>query len=527
MRRIRLDRTLSRAAIGAVIGEVEEKLGAMGAQRKSAIKTRLELEEVLLAYLGKFGEGGRFDVSCFLSFGKIRVRAAYEGNPFNPVEETSESEALLMRLVALADSSPCWDWQNGVNVIELPVESARAPVSLTAMMLYALGAAALAGFAALLLPPSPRSALVGFADPAFGILLDVIKGVAGPFIFLTIVGSVCAVGDLGAFGRAGLRLVGAVAGMFLAADVLGVVVARLFTDPGSTAVAAGGIGGLSSFLVKLVPRNLFSPFVEGNIPQILVLAVVLGLTLLAQGGRVTAAVRICEELKAILSEVMNAALRYLLPPMVFMCIFSMIASGRMAMLLSSWKIAALTVGTVAGYVAAVFAFTCVRFGVSPRELMGDVFPAALIGFTTSSPLAGLQQELQTLKRRFAVDGDFADFASSLVLPVTSFGYYTELAVMMVCMAGFYGLALPASWLLSAVVLVAVAGLSTPPFPGTAGIVMGLLLTQLGLPADCVGLLIAIDMAVDYVSCFGNAILRLCIIRNVAASVGLVKDGSGT
>ena len=95
--------------------------------------------------------------------------------------------------------------------------------------------------------------------------------------------------------------------------------------------------------------------------------------------------------------------------------------------------------------------------------------------------------------------------------------------MMVCMAGFYGLAMPASWLLSAVVLVAIAGLSTPPFPGTAGIVMGLLLTQLGIPADCVGLLIAIDMAVDYVSCFGNAILRLCIIWNVAESVSLVKD----
>lgn len=525
MQRFDLDRNLTRRAIGVAVGEVEAALGTLQAQHKSAIKAQLELEEVLLAYLEKFGEGGRFDVSCFRRFGKILVRLAYEGNPFNPLEEASESAALLRRLVAMEDFSPRWDWQGGVNVIEFPVESAHPPLSLTAMMLYALGAAALVGAAALLLPPGFRESLVGFADPAFGLLLEIIKGVAGPFIFLTIVGSVVAIGDIGVFGRAGFRLVTAVALMFVAADAAGVAVARFFTEPGTTAVSVGGVGGLSAFLVKLVPVNLFSPFVEGNIPQILVLAVVLGLSLLALGGRVTTAVRVCEDLKSVLSEVMNVVLRYMLPLMVFLCIFSMVASGRLALLLNSWKIAALTVGTVTGYVLAVFAFTCLRFRTSPRTLFRDVFPAALIGFTTSSPLAGLPQELQILKKRFAVNGDFADFASSLVLPLSSFGYYSELAVMMVCMAGFYGLAMPASWLVSVVVLVAIAGLSTPPFPGTAGIVMGLLLTQLGIPADCVGLLIAIDMAVDYVSCFGNAILRLCLIRNVAASVSLVKGRS--
>ena len=62
MQRIRLDRSLTRMSIGGVIGEVEESLGAMQAQRKSAIKTQLEVEEVLITFLEKFGEGGRFDV---------------------------------------------------------------------------------------------------------------------------------------------------------------------------------------------------------------------------------------------------------------------------------------------------------------------------------------------------------------------------------------------------------------------------------------------------------------------------------
>ena len=522
MQRVKVDRTLNRMAISAAIGEVEESLGAMRAQRKSAIKTQLEFEEALLAYADRYGDDCRFGVSCLRRFGKIFVRVAVEGQPFNPVEEINESTALLARLVAMEDYSPRWDWQNGINTIEFPVESEIQPVSLTKMMLGGFAVALVAGFASLLLPEGLRTTLVGWADPAFGLLLEMIKGIAGPFIFISIVCSVCAVGDVSVFGRRGIRMLLALLGLFLFADIAGVVAARLFTTPGDATAAVGGVGGLSAFLVKLVPVNLVAPFVEGNIPQILILAVLFGVTLLALETRVATAVKVCEELKTLLSEILNLAIRYLLPPMVFLCIFAMVASGRMSMILSSWKIAALTVGTVFCYTAAAFGFTCARFRVSPRQLFAEVFPSALIGFTTSSPLAGLSQETQTLKRKFGVNPDFADFSTSLALPISSFGYYTELAVMMVAMAGYYGMAMPSEWLLSAVVLVAVAGLSTPPFPGTSGIVMGLLLTQLGIPAECVGLLIAIDMGVDYFSCFGNAILRLCLIRNVAPRLGEKK-----
>ena len=522
MQRVKVDRPLNRLEIGAVLGVVEESMEAMRAQHKSALKTQLELEEALLAYFEKFGESHRFDVVCLRRFGKIYVRAAVEGEPFDPLEEINESTALLNRLVAMEDFSPRWDWQGGVNTLEFPVESEVQPISLTKMMVWGLVAAFGAGLGSLLLPAETREALVGWADPAFALLLEMIKGAAGPFIFITIVCSVCAIGDVSAFGRRGFRVLAALFAALLATDAAGVVAARLFTAPGSREAAVGGIGGLSAFLVQLVPVNLVRPFVEGNIPQILVLAVLFGVTLLALETRVATAVRVCEELKALLTEVLNLAIRYLLPPMVFLCIFAMVASGRLSMIVSSWKIAAITIGTVFAYTAAVFAFTCARFRVSPRRLFSDVFPAALIGFTTSSPLAGLPQETLTLKRRFGVNADFADFSASLALPVSSFGYYTELAVMMVSMAGYYGMAMPLEWLVAAVVLVAVAGLSTPPFPGTSGIVMGLLLAQLGIPAECVGLLIAIDMGVDYFSCFGNAIIRLCLIRNVAAGFGEKK-----
>ena len=522
MQRVKVDRLLSRTAISAAIGEVEEALGVMRAQHRSALKTQLEFEEALLAYAEKFGESGRFGVSCLRRFGKIFVRVSVEGAPFDPLEEVNESTALLARLVAMEDYSPRWDWQNGINTLEFPVEGEVQPVSLTKMMLGGLVVALGAGFASLLLPAGARAALVGWADPAFGLLLEMIKGIAGPFIFISIVCSVCAVGDVSAFGRRGLRMLLALFAMLVAADALGVVAARLFTTPGTAAASVGGVGGLSAFLLKLVPVNLVAPFVEGNIPQILILAVFFGVTLLALETRVATAVKVCEELKTLFSEVLNLAIRYLLPPMAFLCIFSMVASGRMAMILNSWKIAALTIGTVFAYTLAVFAFTCVRFKVAPRRLFGEVLPSAFIGFTTSSPLAGLAQETQTLKKKFGVNADFADFSASLALPISSFGYYTELAVMMVAMAGYYGMAMPAEWLLSAVVLVAVAGLSTPPFPGTSGIVMGLLLAQLGIPAECVGLLIAIDMGVDYFSCFGNAIIRLCLVRNVAAGFGGTK-----
>ena len=209
MQRVKVDRTLNRMAISAAIGEVEESLGAMRAQRKSAIKTQLEFEEALLAYADRYGDDCRFGVSCLRRFGKIFVRVAVEGQPFNPVEEINESTALLARLVAMEDYSPRWDWQNGINTLEFPVESEVQPISLTKMMLGGLAAALVAGFASLLLPEGLRTTLVGWADPAFGLLLEMIKGIAGPFIFISIVCSVCAIGDVSAFGRRGFRVLAA------------------------------------------------------------------------------------------------------------------------------------------------------------------------------------------------------------------------------------------------------------------------------------------------------------------------------
>lgn len=74
MQRVKVDRTLNRMAISAAIGEVEESLGAMRAQRKSAIKTQLEFEEALLAYFEKFGESHCFDVAYFSCFGNAILR---------------------------------------------------------------------------------------------------------------------------------------------------------------------------------------------------------------------------------------------------------------------------------------------------------------------------------------------------------------------------------------------------------------------------------------------------------------------
>jgi aerobic C4-dicarboxylate transport protein len=157
--------------------------------------------------------------------------------------------------------------------------------------------------------------LVGALWPSVGVALKplgdgfikLIKVVIAPVIFCTVAGGIAHMGDIKAFGRVGVKALIYFEVVSSLALVVGLLVGRTLQpgrgfniDPATLdpSIAAGYLAkakhaeGLVDHLLNLIPHTFFSAFAEGDLLQVLVVAILVGFacTRLGEFGVKTAGV---------------------------------------------------------------------------------------------------------------------------------------------------------------------------------------------------------------------------------------------
>ena len=150
--------------------------------------------------------------------------------------------------------------------------------------------------------------LLGYFDPGLGARMEplgkafiaLVKMVIGPVIFLTVVVGIAHMGDLRKVGRIGLKALIYFEVLTTVALAIGLLVANLLKpgagmgiDPATLdagAVAeyqhkAESAGGVVAFLQDIIPKTFVSAFTDGNLLQVLLVALLFGIAL-SRGGDV-------------------------------------------------------------------------------------------------------------------------------------------------------------------------------------------------------------------------------------------------
>ncbi|WP_024891715.1 dicarboxylate/amino acid:cation symporter [Luteimonas huabeiensis] len=161
-------------------------------------------------------------------------------------------------------------------------------------------------------------ALLGHFEPAFAeqlkplgdAFIKLVKMIIAPVIFLTIVTGVAGMSHLGAIGR----VFGKAMAYFLCFSTLALVVGMLvahIVQPGAgmnidpAELDAGAVSDytqkaheltMTGFLLDIIPDTLVSAFVSGNILQVLLVAVLFGVSLAMVGERGRPVLAFCEAL---------------------------------------------------------------------------------------------------------------------------------------------------------------------------------------------------------------------------------------
>lgn len=259
---------------------------------------------------------------------------------------------------------------------------------------------------------------VGLLFPGFAaqlkvlgdIFLALIKAGVAPLVFLTIVHGIASAGDARSAGRVGWRSLVYFEGVSTIALAVGLLAGNLFqTGKGMTAIAPHAAANavavakappqtFSAFVMHLVPDNFIGAFVKGELLQVVVLAVMVGIGILAipESRRV----RISEGLDLV-SQVLFAFINVVMklaPLGTFGAVAFAVGSNGTAVLialaqlvLSFYAVIALFVFVVMGAIAKLAGFSMWRF---LRYIKDEI----LIVLGTASSESALPRLLVKLER---------------------------------------------------------------------------------------------------------------------------------
>lgn len=509
--------SFSNSDIDLACEQVGKFLASSGVERREALRIKLTFEEVLLEYQSKFGTDATYKLKCTKRFSTIRVEVILPGESFNPLEKENDDGALINGLLAGIGLAPTWSYKNGKNYIVFTPK--KRNVSQTVKMLIAIALSLVVGFLLTLLPDSQRISLSeNFLTPVTDLFMGIISAVASPFIFLSVLGSICSMGNTETFGKIGKKAIIAIVVYMLIAGVGFTFITSLFYN----ITLGGGTGSdflkVLELIYNIVPPNIFQPFIEGNALQIIFIAVMFGVAMLMLSSKVNAVFTIVEQLSAIVQTVMGVVLEAL-PFAVFVIFTNMIVSGTFGELIGSYKMILIILLLTFVYLAAMVLWISLRKKVSPALLVKKALPTFLIAFTTASSAAAFSTNVKDANKKLGIDKKLVDFGIPLGQVLFKPCEFAIFMPVLMTFAENYGIEITLSWLILAYITILLIAFAVPPVAGGAIMGFTIAFTQLGIPMEAMGIAIALNAITDFPATAMNVTGWQLTMIDVADSLG--------
>ena len=474
---------------------VGQFLAKAGVERREALRTKLTFEEVLLEYQSKFGEEAVFKLKLLKRLFSIKIEIIVEGESYNALVKDSDEGEVIQGLLAGIGLAPSWNYKNGKNyIVFIPKKKA---LSGTMKMLFAIGLAVIAGIILNLLPNGVSTAVNDYLlSPVTDAFMGLISAVSGPLIFLSVLGSICSMGNMETLGKIGSKTIKYILLYMTAIGVFVTVLGCLFYK-----IETGG-GGEADFsqvldlVYDIIPSNLFEPFLTGNALQLIFISVIVGLTMLVLSSRVSGVFGLIEQFSAIV-QTMMATLSSMLPILIFVLFTGMISNGNLGALLNSWKLLLVIILLIIAYFTLNLLRIAIVKKISPALLLKKIWPTLIIALTTASSAAAFATNTRDSNRKLGIDKQLVNFGIPIGQVLFKPGFYTMLFGMSIGFAESYGMSITLPWLVIAFITNLLVSFALPPVPGGAIMGLTIVFTQLGIPMEVMGVAIAVNAIVDF------------------------------
>ena len=324
-----------------------------------------------------------------------------------------------------------------------------------------------------------------------------------PLVFCSLIVGIQGIGSVSATGKIGgqsvlyftvTTLFASTLGLFLPQALglgKGVTIQMMESD-----VEAAQFTSLVDTVKNLIPSNPVASFANGDMLQVLVFAIVVGIACLALGKKAEPVVELCDSLNEICIKVVTWVM-YCTPVGVFCSIAAvMYANGIDTMIALGQVLVALYV-TIFLYILLVYGGIVKFIGKYPvGKFFKTIMPAALNAFGTCSSSATIP-----ISKRCADELGIPNEISSLALPLGATINMDAVSILMSFMIVFFanacGVELDLGLMMVVVMLSnTLLSIGAPGVPGSAIACFAALSAIAGLPAGVMGVYISINTLCD-------------------------------
>ena len=274
-------------------------------------------------------------------------------------------------------------------------------------------------------------------------------------------------------------------------------------------------------LLDVVPGNPFAALAEGRILQVIFFAGLLGFALVKLGDR-TARLR---ELAGEASDAMIQVTRFVLemtPLGTFGLIAALVGSyGFERLLPLGWFVLTIFVAC-ALHIVVVYGGLLLAHGLNPLRFFKGAADAMQVAYATSSSFASMTAAMRAISDNLGVNRDYAAFAVPLGASIKMDGcgaIYPAVTALFV--AQYFQIDLTTSQYFVILLASVLGSFGTAGVPGTAIVMVTLVLSAAGLPLEGIGYIVAIDRILDMMRTMTNVTGQMLVPVLVARETGLL------
>lgn len=503
--------------------------------KANIIKTELLAEETIVLLAKHAPKGSKLHVSATKTLGDVYVELSMKGEEFNPsisisditglaqadatddeIRDSSESEDAIRSILLNAFGEKYkYSHLGNINRVRIIAEQSGKATLYSTLLAMVSGLI----FGALLNAVIPQSisdfVCQNLLRPVKTMFMSAITIIIAPVVFFSLVSCISQFKNLAELGKMAAKIMAVYVITTMIATALGMSIMTLI-KPGEWGFALGkeiatdsislptGTVDTSvvSMIMNIVPNNLLKPFVEANTLQVMFLAILIGTAVGMIGKYSATLVEIFEACNSLFLTITTMIAR-LIPIAVFCSVALMIVNMGGKSFLMVIEATVVQCGTVLIMICIYGLLVLVAGRFNPVQFYKNIKEGMLTSFSLSSSSAAMPTNLKICTDKLGISPKLCNFSIPLGATVNMDGTCIYLSTMTLFLARAYGVEVTPSMMVSMVIMIILLSLGAPGVPGCALICMGVLLVQIGVPVEAMGLIIAVNPISDMFDTMNN------------------------